>query len=190
MPEPISSHDALMRPGVVVEQQVLSWDPMLHKKFLFRESSIAVKARCRPRENENRQAASIEQAVDNKAPDVLLRLPSIRESKLKVTLLQRWIGDVEEVKGDRFFAVLHDATNDQNPPELGEFECAEVSPSDIPLLAEGARFYWSIGYTDTPGGQRQRVSELRFARRSRLTESEISLILEQADTVVALLENE
>ena len=122
--------------------------------------------------------------------DVLVRLPSLRESKWKVRVLQRWVGRVEQVSADRFFAVLSDATSSRNPQEQVELDLNEVSESDLSLLAQGATFYWSIGYRDTPGGQRERISTLRFARQPRLSKAEVNRIFEQADHVAALLESD
>ena len=121
---------------------------------------------------------------------VLVRLPSLRESKWKVRVLQRWVGRVEHVDGHRFVAVLDDATSSLCPQEQVELDLSEVSESDLTLLVPGATFYWSIGYRDTPGGQRERISTLRFARHPRLSKTEVSRIFEHADQVAALLDSE
>jgi len=124
------------------------------------------------------------------AEDALVRLPSLRESEWRVTVLQRWVGVVEQVKADQFVAIIQDATNRSNPPELVEMDRAELSKSDIPLLAEGATFYWSIGYRDSPGGQRERIATLRFARRPRLSQASVKKLTEEADRTAALLQSE
>ena len=120
--------------------------------------------------------------------DALVRLPSLRVSKWKVIVLQRWVGRVEFVKNDTFCAFLVDAMNSGNPAEEVELECREVSESDRPLLAEGATFYWSIGYRDTQEGQRERISTIRFARQPRLSEVDQKQIFEEADRLAAFLE--
>ncbi len=120
--------------------------------------------------------------------DILVRLPSLRKSKWRVTVLQGWVGRVEQVMADRFLAVLSDATSSLNPQEQIELDLREVSESDIPLLACGATFYWSIGYRDTPGGQRERISTLRFARHPRLKETDMRPIFSHADGLAAFLE--
>jgi len=132
--------------------------------------------------------ASLPDQSVTKNPDVLLRLPSLKESKWKVTVLQQWVGRVERIERLTFYAVLNDATNPQNPPEEVELEIAEISPSDRSLFIPGATFYWSIGYQDTPGGQRQRVSVLRIARHPRLSDTDVDRILKQADSLAAFLE--
>jgi hypothetical protein len=105
-------------------------------------------------------------------------------------VLQRWVGRVECVDGDRFFAVLDDATDSVCPQEQVELDISEVSTSDLTLLVPGATFYWTIGYRDTPGGQRERISTLRFARHPRLSKTEVSRIFAQADQLAALLDSE
>ncbi len=180
-----SYRDAIMRPGGP-ELGVLF--PALQKEFLVRQPLTAVKARFSRRTNEVTQASPQDQRAIHE--DVLVRLPSIRESKWKVTVLQRWIGRVEHIKTDRFLAVLGDATTQQNPPEQVELDVREVSESDLPLLADGATFYWSIGYRDTPGGQRERISTLRFARHPHLSKTDVNKIFEQADRSAAFLESD
>lgn len=122
--------------------------------------------------------------------DALVRLPSLRVSKWKVIVLQRWVGRVEFVQNETFCAILLDSMNSHNPPEEVELDLREVSESDLPLLAEGATFYWSIGYRDTPGGQRERISTLRFARQPRLTKLDQKQIFEEADCSAAFLERD
>lgn len=121
--------------------------------------------------------------------DVVVRLPKLRVSKEKIRVLQRWTGVVELVETDRFFAVLRDETDARNPLEEAELEFAEVSRSDRSLVVEGATFYWFIGYRDTVGGQRERISTLRFARLPRLSDAERKVLFELADRTAALLES-
>jgi hypothetical protein len=125
---------------------------------------------------------------EQREQDVLVRLPDLCLSPLKVTVLQRWIGRVEAVYAERFVAVTTDATNPRNPAEEVEFDLAEVSEGDRPLVAEGAMFYWSIGYRDSPGGQRERISSLRFVRSPRLREATLKRIFERADRMAAFLQ--
>lgn len=157
----------------------------VQERFLVRP---LVKARPSLDRNELTQASP--QGQHDTREDVLVRLPSLRESKQKVIVLQRWVGRVERVEADRFLAVLGDATNSRNPLEQVELDLSEVSESDLPLLACGATFYWSIGYRDTPGGQRERISALRFARQPHLSKTEVSRIFERADHLAAFLESD
>lgn len=179
MPDPISYENAILPPGLPVG--VLF--PGMAGKFLFRQS---VQAPSLPNRNEAIRATPQDQG--SKREDVLIRLPSIRSSKQKVTVLQRWTGRVVRVMSDHFLAVLDDKTNPQNPLEEVELDVQEISKSDRPLLVEGACFYWAIGYRDnTLSGQRERISALRFARQPLLSQADEDRILEEADKTVALL---
>jgi len=174
--------DVLMRPGGEISVLFPGRQP---EKFLVRMVVETPLSR-----DKNEVILASPQGQREAREDVLVRLPSLRESKWKVTVLQRWVGRVEHVKADRFLAVLVDATNPHNPPEQVELDLDEVSPGDLPLLAEGATFYWSIGYRDTPGGQRDRISTLRFARQPRLSKTEVERIVAQADHLAAFLESD
>ena len=120
--------------------------------------------------------------------DKLVRLDSSRSTQGKVTLLQRWVGCVESVGQREFTATIEDETKPENPVELVRLDIDEVSASDQVLLAEGATFYWSIGYQDSPGGQRTRISTLRFARYPKVSSAEITQLYEDADKLAAMLE--
>jgi len=130
------------------------------------------------------------EAQEQARPKAFVEVPPLRESGSKITILQQWIGRVARVIDGRFLAVVEDVTNAHNPPEEIELDVADISESDLPLLAEGATFYWSIFYHDSPGGQRMRNSSLRFARQPRLSPADVHRIFEQADCMVALLERD
>jgi hypothetical protein len=185
MPASTFLSDAIMRPGSV---EIGALFPALQKQFLVRQPLTAEKAWFSGNGNEFTQASPQDQRVARE--DLLVRLPSLRESKWKVTVLQRWIGLVEQVETNRFVAVVNDATNSQNPPEQVEVDLEEVSTSDLPLLAQGATFYWCIGYRDTPGGQRERISTLRFARQPHLSKAVADRAFALADRVATLLESD
>lgn len=162
--------------------------PAVKKQFFVRRQVTAIESRFCLNTNQVAQASPQAQCINHE--DVLVRLPSLRISKWKVTVLQRWVGRVERVMADQFVAVLADATSSQNPPEEVELDIREVSTSDLPLMAAGATFYCSIGYRDTPGGQRERIFTLRFARQPRLSEADMNRVFERADDVAALLERD
>jgi hypothetical protein len=129
-------------------------------------------------------------AVRENIRDILVRLPSLKASKWKVRVLQDWVGDVVQVSTTGFLARVADRSNPKNAPEEVDLAFDEVSPSDLPLVREGARFYWSIGYCDTPEGQRERVSALRFARVPRLSQAFTKRVLADADRTAILLESD
>ncbi len=178
-----SYSDAILRPdspevgGLFPSQQVAS------EKFLFLESP----SEKGPSANQIAVALPGQDQV-GKRQDPLVRLPDLRLSPSKVIVLQRWIGRVESVHDDSFVAVTTDATNPRNPAEEVEFDLPEVSEGDLPLVAEGAMFYWSIGYRDSPGGQRERISSLRFVRSPHLREATVNRIFERADRMAAFLQ--
>jgi hypothetical protein len=66
-------------------------------------------------------------------------------------------------------------------------ERSDVPEGDFPLLSEGAEFYWCIGYRDTPAGQRQRISTIRFVRKAHLRPANIENVFTRADELVELL---
>jgi hypothetical protein len=180
-----SFRDSILKPGSA-EIGLLFPTPQVELvKFLFRRVPADIIAASA---NGVIQASSQDQG--RVIPDVLVRLPSILKSKWKVRVLQQWVGRVEQVNMARFIAYIVDATNSRNPAEQVEFDLSEVSESDRVLVAAGAVFYWSIGYRDTPGGQRERISALRFARHPRFSEGEVNRIFEQADRLATLLESD
>lgn len=176
-----SYSDAILRPDSPETGVLFPTPQAASEKFVFRES---------PSESD----ASTDQGTlqgqhhVNPRQDAFVRLPDLRLSPLKVIVLQRWIGRVVSVHGDRFVAVTNDATNPRNPAEEVEFDLAEVSEGDRPLIAEGAVFYWSIGYRDSLGGQRERTSSLRFVRSPRLSEAAVNRVFEEADRMAAFLQ--
>ena len=79
-------------------------------------------------------------------------------------VLQRWEGYVESINLEEklFSAVILDERNPNNPREEVEIHFEEISDHDLPLITTGAVFYWSIGYETEIGGQKKRVSVIRF----------------------------
>jgi len=79
-------------------------------------------------------------------------------------LLQSFEGVVTERTEHSIFAQISDKTNSQNPDEIVEIPLEELTPEDLPIAVVGAIFYWSIGYKDSPGEPRRRISQIRFQR--------------------------
>jgi hypothetical protein len=193
MLESTNFHDALIRQDTTIERlsvppaENLAGGPFPpRKKFLMRQPLLEETLLFR-RQNDEAQAAPRDQAM--RSPKVLVALDSERGPRQKVTMLQRWIGRVEEIKTHTFVAVVSDATASQHPPEEVELDCGEIPRSDLPLVFPGAAFYWTIGYEDSPGGQRQRVSALRFVRQPRLSKTLINRIFDRADRLATFLEH-
>lgn len=78
-------------------------------------------------------------------------------------VLQKWEGRVLEVHPDSFTAVVLDL-GDRKTEEEVEFDLTELSEYDLPLLAPGAVFYWSIGYRVDVNRTKSRSSLIRLRR--------------------------
>jgi hypothetical protein len=104
------------------------------------------------------------------------RVPSIQSRFLS---LQKWEGTVLNVLNGSFIARLTDLT-EKGPDEEAAFAVEEVHSEDKTLIEEGAIFYWNIGYLET-GGQRRRVSDIRFRRLPKWESKEIESAREEAN---------
>lgn len=101
--------------------------------------------------------------------------------------LQKWEGTVLEVIENSFIARLIDQTSGA-PDEEAEFPFEEISDDDLPLIEPGAIFYWNIGYTVSPSGQRTRSSLIRFRRLPAWTEGEIKEARREAERLSDILD--
>jgi hypothetical protein len=181
-----SYRDAIMRPAELRMIPFLA----LESKFMIRQPPTVVEGFSgNTGEFTGSGVLTDDQRMIQKE-EVLVRVPSLRESKARAIVLQRWVGRVVHIEAGRFLAVLDDRTNLQNPPEEVELDTTDLSEGDLPLLTEGATFYLSMGYRISPGGQRERIAAVRFARQPRLNESEVNRINEQADRMAAFLESD
>jgi hypothetical protein len=86
---------------------------------------------------------------------------------------QFWEGTVDSVAQGEFVAVVRDKTHPSNPDEEVVISLDEVMPSDRPLVAAGATFYWFIGPEYTPSGRVKNVSLIEFQRLPRWSRSAI-----------------
>ena len=88
--------------------------------------------------------------------------------------LEQWVCRVVSVSADeRTFCAVGQSLDPAKTEELGDFTFAEVSDDDRSLIAEGAVFYWSIGYRVEQWGQRSTESAIRFRRLPVWTEREL-----------------
>jgi hypothetical protein len=78
---------------------------------------------------------------------------------------------VETVLSDRFTATFSDPGK---PVQRVRFDRSILSPNDLPLLREGATFYWCMGYRQDNDGDRAYVSFLRFRRFPRLSSKQVA----------------
>lgn len=100
--------------------------------------------------------------------------------------LAAWDGVVISTSPTGFIARLTSQAG-KEPPEEAEFDWDDVPPSDIGLVAEGAVFYWSIGYLTTASGQVSRASMLRFRRLPVWTREDLDEAWHAADRSAELL---
>jgi hypothetical protein len=97
-------------------------------------------------------------------------------------LLNKWQGQVLKVGENSFWAELNDL-NRNSIRERAEFSSSDLTPADVPLVREGALFYWYIFYHDTPSEGRKRVSKLWFRRTGRMSKEQYDTALQRADEV-------
>jgi hypothetical protein len=76
--------------------------------------------------------------------------------------LQKWEGYVREV-GERTFIARLVPLSGEAPEQEAEIYLEQVDEGDHALIAPGAVFYWSIGYSYRPSGK-STVSSIRFRR--------------------------
>lgn len=77
-------------------------------------------------------------------------------------LLQQWECVVLDREEDVVCCELHDLTDESMPSEYAEIFVQQFNACDIPLLEEGAVFYWSLGHVQRPKGQIVNFSEFRM----------------------------
>lgn len=157
----------------------------------------AVLPKPRPKEDEitSRDAAceaSTETSRRFVWPDIspLVRLVPGQSPQRFFKMLQQWEGIVTGVDEHSFWADIRDLTNRNNPPEIVQLGLSEVSDADRAILEQGVAFYWSIGYEQSPAGQRRRTSEIRVRRTPEWSRKSIDLIKKKAASALrGLIEN-
>ncbi|MEW6277333.1 MAG: hypothetical protein AB1758_01840 [Candidatus Eremiobacterota bacterium] len=96
-----------------------------------------------------------------------------------------WEGTVLSIQPDGFSARLCEPGG---APDLeAAFTLEEVAPDDLELVQPGAIFYWNLGYRDSPSGERERFSMLRFRRLPTWTESELRRARQAGDELADAL---
>lgn len=96
---------------------------------------------------------------------------------------QEWEGEVIRIEGDRFIGRLHDLSewNDASFCEETDFSLKEISETDLSLVKEGAIFRWSLGFSRTPAGTRERTSRIVFRRLPAWTKKDLALSTQRAE---------
>jgi hypothetical protein len=106
---------------------------------------------------------------------------SVRRFLLDPSSVQR-VCTVETILSDRFTATFSEPGK---PIQRVRFDLSIVSPNDLPLLKEGATFYWCMGYRQENDGDRAYVSFLRFRRFPRLSDRQVETARRRAADIAA-----
>jgi hypothetical protein len=120
----------------------------------------------------------------------VLRVPSIGQPSIKFQKLQEYEGEVLSIGALDFVARLVDLTDIGTQRLEATFSIDEVSPSDEPLMREGAVFYWVIGIKDYPNGQRKTEHFLRFRRLPIWSKRDIERLETRVDELKAFLQSD
>jgi|GEM_PF-5474660 len=89
----------------------------------------------------------------------------------ELSVEKRWLGIVNSVEGETFYALLTDPTK-PGQAILNEVDKSQVSDKEQALIIENASFEWIIGHVDNAVGQRMGISMIRFNTPETLTETE------------------
>lgn len=109
----------------------------------------------------------------------IIKFPSISHRRSHMVSLQKWQGYVLRVTDSFLYVRLVDL-NRVGIDEETEIPIEEISEDDKELIKPGAIFYWNIGYLDSYGGQRSRVSVIRFQRLPSWSREEIDAAKREA----------
>ena len=111
-------------------------------------------------------AAPMAELKHRELPVSVFRVPTSPGPDENFQLLNQWECTVCEIDESKrtFVAELRDLSEPTTDVEEATFLVDDVAAGDSHLLVPGAVFRWSIGYRHDPGGQRDRVSRLRFVR--------------------------
>jgi hypothetical protein len=125
-----------------------------------------------------------------KPSEQVLRVPSINQQSAKFQKMQEYEGEILSITGPDFVARLIDLTDLGAQRLEATFSIDEVSPSDMPLMREGAVFYWVIGFRDYPNGQRKTEQFIRFRRMPIWSKRDIKRLDKQVDELKAFLQSD
>ena len=123
----------------------------------------------------NLRKSNEEEVVNKHFERVYRKVSAVRKDSMRVTLqgevktlLQQWECVVLGTDSETVHCEMHDLTDEANPIEFAELLWSEFNEYDVPLLQEGAVFYWSIGHLRKQSGQVRRFSETRLRRMPKL----------------------
>lgn len=99
--------------------------------------------------------------------------------------LASWQGTVGNVEGDSFTARLRSRGREMPVLDV-RLSTREVTENDLPLLVDGAVFYWDVGYRNAPA-RRVRESRITFQRLPVWREADITRGERDADELARKL---
>lgn len=104
--------------------------------------------------------------------------------------LEEWTGTVTNVDKSNGTFSARLISSSQTRDEIGEFLIGEISDDDHELIAEGAIFYWTVGYETARSKQRSTVSTIRFRRLHFWKRPQMEKALERAKSLTDWLEQD
>ncbi|MCW5790245.1 MAG: hypothetical protein KIT72_07485 [Polyangiaceae bacterium] len=122
-------------------------------------------------------------------PNRVVRIiPRVNPSGL-FTTTGRWEGVVEHIdEGTGEFDVrMVDLLHDEGDDLFMTFSVDDVSREDVPMVKQGAIFYWVVGYYDNVSGQRTRIAELKFRRLPARRSTDLARARERAQATLLKL---
>jgi|JI8StandDraft_1071087.scaffolds.fasta_scaffold369260_1 hypothetical protein len=128
---------------------------------------------------------SSQSEIESKAPyhRKFVVLPRNADIASSYKVLGKWHCYVTEIGDTSFKAIASDIQN-ASDDIVAEFEKSEIAEGDLPLLQEGAIFYWSIYfYQDAISGSHSRQSEILFRRFKSVDRTTISRARELAELI-------
>lgn len=129
-------------------------------------------------EQENIENKSVNELLNNtwKSP---VKKTFVFQPRSEFITWQKWEGVVMEILSETYIARIYDLDGDRDEEEV-ELYKSELSNDDSELLKEGAIFYWSIGYEESPSKQRRKSSVIKFRRMPAWRRKDISKFQENA----------
>jgi hypothetical protein len=147
-----------------------------------------VNNRVKPFRRANELDLSRVHALNTNEASEIPKFPVLQPMQIhqSIVSIQKWEGHVLQVLKNSFAARLADLTSPV-AEEDAEFPLSKVSADDLPLVREGAVFYWSIvDHTDLTG-RLHTISTLRFRRLPPWTPEEIQKASLEAKKIAKLL---
>jgi len=105
------------------------------------------------------------------------------EPRTHFIALEKREGVVLEIGDGEFEARLIDILGDE-PEVTATFSFEDLSEDGLRLLKPGAIFYWNVGYSVSPSGQRSRVADLVFRRLPGRRNADVAAANKRADEVL------